>query len=291
MKNFFQYLIALIIIAIGAILIIENLGIATFNMKSVWLYLYPILFVLFGIKWMIDRIRSKGGSWIVGSFFFIFGSLLLLDRFDVLVFGFKDIYKLWPLFIVYIGFTIIGHSRKKNKFYVTYKESKKDKNYGAKNNRNYSNTGKQANFNSKETKDDTKGESEQKRKYKNDYNKSSMFSIGNHEFNSVNWKVEPMYLSNLVGDFYFDFTKAFIPEEQIPITISALAGDIHILIPENIEFHAEASVIAGDIKIDSQSLDGISRSLSYETSNFHSAEKRLDFKLSLTAGSIRVDRV
>src|SRR5690625_7501747 len=109
-------------------LIIENLGFATFSMKSVCLYLYPILFVFFGVKWMIDRIRSKGGSWIVGSFFFIFGSLLLLDRFDVLVFGFKDIYKLWPLFIVYIGFTIIGHSRKTNKFYVTYKESKIDKN-------------------------------------------------------------------------------------------------------------------------------------------------------------------
>src|SRR5690625_7541004 len=98
MKNLFQYVVAFIIIAIGTVLIIDNLGIATFNMQNAWLSLYPILFIVFGLKWMIDRLRDKGGSWIAGSFFFIFGSLLILDRFDVIEFIFKDIYKLWPIF-------------------------------------------------------------------------------------------------------------------------------------------------------------------------------------------------
>jgi len=280
MKNLFQYVIAFIIIAVGTILIIENLGIATFNLQNAWLYLYPIVFIVFGIKWMVDRLRRKGGSWIAGSFFFIFGSLLLLDRFDMIEFVFKDIYKLWPLFIVYIGFSIIGHSRKKNKFYVNYKESKKDRR-----NNEYNNDSE----NSSDS--DSKWDSKSKKKHKKFYDNSSMFSIGDHEFNSPNWKVEPMYLNNLVGDFYLDFTKAYIPEEKITISISALAGDIHILIPENVEFRAIASVIAGEVKIDSQSLEGINRSLSYESSDFHNAEKKLDFTLNLKAGSIRVDRV
>ncbi|MDY0407827.1 hypothetical protein [Paracerasibacillus soli] len=40
-----------------------------------------------------------------------------------------------------------------------------------------------------------------------------------------------------------------------------------------------------------QSVDGINRSLLFETPHFTSAERKLDFFINLKAGSIRVDYV
>src|SRR5690625_6798617 len=108
MRNFFNYLIGLVIIAIGIVLILENLNVLSFDLYSAWLYFYPALFVIFGFKFIIDRLRRKGGSWIVGTFLVLFGTLLLLGRFNVVAFEFSDIYKLWPVIIVFICFAIIG---------------------------------------------------------------------------------------------------------------------------------------------------------------------------------------
>src|SRR5699024_11269643 len=68
------------------------------------------------------------------------------------------------------------------------------------------------------------------------YYKNSSFSIASYEYNQQNWKVEPLYLSNLAGDFYFDFTKAFIFEKATPITINLLVGDVYILLASNVYF-------------------------------------------------------
>src|SRR5690625_1598427 len=250
--GFFRFLLATILIAVGVVLILENIGIATFNVKNAWNLIYPIIFIFYGFKLIIDRMKYKGGSWLLGSFFLIFGSLLMLDRVDLIVFKFIDIGKLWPLLIVYLGFTFFRHS-----FGPTVVINPKDKD---------------------------------KHKYKKFY-KNSNFSIGDYEYNQPNWKVEPLYLTNLAGDFYFDFTKAFIPDKETPITISALAGDVHILMPVNVDFSAEASIKAGDIDIVGQSVDGINRSMSFKTANYEEAVRRINFTLKLTAGSVRIDQI
>ncbi|WP_047986161.1 cell wall-active antibiotics response protein LiaF [Ornithinibacillus californiensis] len=247
--GFFRYLIAAVLIAFGVVLVLENIGVMEFNIKNAWSYIYPSLFVLFGLKWIIERMRHRGGSWIWGSFFLIFGSLLLMDRFDVIAFAFNDVFKLWPLLIVYFGFMFIGKSGKPKVIIH--------------------------NGGSKVEKDEN----------------SSFFTVGNHEFNQPNWKVEPTTVKTLAGDFYYDFSKAYIPEKEIPISISSLAGDVHILVPENLEFQINASVKAGDIDIVGQSVDGINRSLSYVTPNYDTAKRRINFTLKLKAGSIRVDYV
>src|SRR5699024_1656451 len=251
--GFCRLLLAIIFIAFGVVLILDNIGLATFKFKDTWFYIYPIIFIFYGVKLMIERIKFKGGSWLLGSFLVIFGTLLLLDRFNVLVFKFNDIGKLWPLLIVYIGVMFFSHSYGPSKIIKSKKRDQYKKFY------------KNANL--------------------------SNFSIGNHEYNQPNWKVEPLYLTNLAGDFYFDFTKAFIPDKETPITISALAGAVHILMPENVDFSAEASIKAGDIDIVGQSVDGINRSMSFKTANYEEAIRRINFTLKLTAGSVRIDQI
>src|SRR5690625_638286 len=114
-RNFFNYLIGLLIIATGVILILENLNVLSFNLYEAWLYFYPSIFIVFGLKFIVDRLRNKGGSWSVGTFLVLFGTLLLLGKFNVMSFEFSDIYKLWPVIIVFIGFAILGSLRRKNK--------------------------------------------------------------------------------------------------------------------------------------------------------------------------------
>jgi lia operon protein LiaF len=252
MGRLFRYILATIIIAAGVILVLNNLGIAMFNLNEGWLYIYPILLMVAGLKWIIDRIRFKGGSLIFGSFFLIFGALLLLDRFDVILFTFNDVYKLWPLLIIYFGFAFIRRSNKDGKVYVETMGSEK---------------------------------------FKKGYNKGSFSFAGNVEYNTPNWKVEPMNLTNMAGDFYFDFSKAFIPEKETPISINAWAGDVRILMPENVEFCVDASVMAGEVVIFGQGVEGINRTITYQSDNYNEAVQKINFYLKLKAGSVRIDYV
>ncbi|MEC5423685.1 cell wall-active antibiotics response protein LiaF [Virgibacillus sp. C22-A2] len=253
MRSFVRYFLAILLIALGVMLVLTNLGLSDYNFNTFWHYIYPLFFVVIGVKWFVDYLRKKGGSWVFGSFFLLFGALLLLDRFDMIIFAFRDIFKLWPLLIVYIGFMLIGFS-KGNVIYVG-------------------------------------GKGKGKGKGKAYYNNKSSFSIGTHEYSEPNWKVQPMNVSNLAGDFYFDFTKAFIPEKEIPVRISSLAGDVNIVMPENVDFRVEASIKAGEIDVVGQKVDGINRTLTYESLNYDKAVRKIDFTIKLKAGSIRIDQV
>ncbi|OZU87934.1 hypothetical protein CIL03_14630 [Virgibacillus indicus] len=254
MSRMLRYFLAICLIGLGFMLVFANLGMVDFDINTLWIHIYPVFFVVIGLKWLIDFFRKKGNSWFWGSFFLAFGTLLLLDRFEIITFHFKDVLKLWPLLIIYFGFllirgggkTIIIHRNKDD-----YNEKYFDKKY---------------------------------------YNKGS-FTIEDLEYNQPNWKVEPMKLNKLAGDFYFDFSKAFIPEKEIPIRVSSLAGDVHILMPENVEFRIDASVKAGELIILDQRADGVNNSVYYETENYKESVRKLDFKVKLKAGSIRVDRV
>lgn len=243
-------LTALLIIFLGVVLIFENFGVEFFGTSSVWSFILPLIILFLGIHMVYDHFKRGYGGWMFGSFLVIFGSLLLLNVFDVIQFEFKDVIKLWPLFIIYVGFIIIRPPRRRRPRITTYDEQS----------------------------------------YKQKYNWKN-YSIGDHEFKEPNWKVEPLDLNGLAGDYYLDFTKAFIPEEEIPITIHSLAGDVRILVPESIEFRAEATVKAGDIDIVGHKGDGINRHVFHETSAYASATKKLDIFIDLKAGSIRIDSV
>lgn len=248
MKKFTQFLIATFIIIMGVVLVLDNLGFETFEMKSVRGLILPIIFILIGGIIIVKSIRPRSSSWVWGLFFLAYGALLLLGRYDYLEFTFRDVIKLWPIIIIYTGVLILGH--------MMYGKSSK-----------------------------------YKQRNKIFYKKRSNFSVKDQEYNQPNWKVEPMELKNFAGDFYLDFTKAVIPEEQIPIKIDALAGDIHIIIPVDVEFRVEADVSTGEINVVGQKVSGVGRSLQYKTVGYEAAVRKLDLKLKLKAGVIRVDQV
>ncbi|PAV29285.1 hypothetical protein CIL05_12885 [Virgibacillus profundi] len=249
MSRMLRYFLAVFLIGFGVMLVFANLGMVDFDFNTLWHYIYPVFFVVIGFKWLIDFFRKKGSGWFRGSFFLLLGTLLLLDRFEIITFYFRDVLKLWPLLIIYIGFLLIGGRGKT----IIIHRGKKD--------------------------------------YTGKYYDKGNLTVGTQEFNQPNWKVEKMNLNTLAGDYYFDFSKAFIPEKEIPIRVSLLAGNVHMLIPENVEFRIDAKVKAGEVNVLGQKTDGVNRSLYFETENYHGAVRKLDFTVKIKAGHIRVDRV
>lgn len=241
--------IAIALIGFGLMLVLDNLGVLESDIKELWHYVYPAFFIVFGFTLMVRHFKYRGSSWIFSLFFIIFGTLLILGRLEMIEFQFSDIFKLWPLVIIYIGFQMMGwRKNKRNPYIHIYDEDRKNINWGR-------------------------------------------FSAGDYEYSTPNWKVEPMNLTKAAGDFYLDFTKAFIPEKEIPIRIDSWAGDVHVLLPEDLAVKVSASVKAGDINLLGQRADGVVRDLSYESPDYETATKKLDIIIDLKAGSIRVDKV
>lgn len=246
-----ENLIAVLLIGIGILLILDNIGVLKTDFKEIWQYINSIFFIALGVIIFYGYFKKGGEGWIVGSFFIIFGVLLWLGKLNVIDFVFSDVFKLWPLLIIYIGFSMIGKvgDRKKTRVHILNDEIHSNGNY----------------------------------QYQS--------FIGTFEYKHPNWKVKPLELRNVAGDFYLDFTKAFIPEEEIPITIKSWAGDVQILLPENLEFRIDAYVKAGEINVLEQYADGLNRYINYESPGYQAAIQKLDIIIDLKAGSIRVNKV
>lgn len=244
--------IAIALIGFGTILVLGNLGIGEISTNDIWSYFFPVFFIVIGLTLLFGYVLRHSTGWMFGSFMFILGVLLLLGQLPTVdfEFTFRDVFKLWPLLIIYAGFSLIGLGNRRRRARVKmYKKGKEI------------------------------------------FNGWQGITIGTEDYREENWEVKPMNIKNAVGDHYFDFTKAFIPEEEIPITINSWAGDIRMVLPDDLDFQIEAYVKAGELSVLGQTADGINRHIHYKTIGYDSAVKKLDIYIDLKAGNVRIDQV
>ena len=122
--------------------------------------------------------------------------------------------------------------------------------------------------------EDESEEVEEEEKQKGQRKIKKGFVIGDIKFKDTNWKVEPMYYTNMIGDYYFDFSKAYIPEKRTPIKIKGWIGDIKMLIPEDLPVRIYIKVKIGDIKIfDGNTEDLIRSEMYYESPDYQDSVK------------------
>lgn len=259
MKRILSYFIAICFIWIGVMLIVNSLNIDGFELSFGWGYIYPLFFVVTGVVLLGTAIINRRGAWMSGIFLLVFGGLLLADRFGLVDFTFWSVFKLWPMILIFIGLSLFRGFH----FLVLYSSG--------------------SNKHKKAIKDRRKTAVYSK-------NKDNPFTIGDME-KKGNWNLEPMNINTMVGTYYLDLTDAYIPDEETEINIRSLAGDVTIIIPEEVEFQASATAKAGDINISGEESAGINTELFYETDQFESATKKLYIEIRLKAGSIRIDRV
>ncbi len=109
------------------------------------------------------------------------------------------------------------------------------------------------------------------------------------KFNGPNWPLESMDLFNLIGDYYFDFGKAYIPEGKTVIRINGKIGDVKMLIPEDVPVDIQIKVKIGDIRMFKNKVEN--QSLHYRSPDFDASTKKIYMEISLSIGSIRINHV
>src|ERR1700677_3556888 len=97
-----------IVIAIGSLLLLDNLGIVRFH--DIWQY-WPVLLVAYGVSRIVDARTPSGYVW--GGVSALIGAFLLLDTLDIIVFNFAVV---WPLLLIAFGISVLVRAMERNRF-------------------------------------------------------------------------------------------------------------------------------------------------------------------------------
>ena len=101
--NYFNatLIIGLVIIVVGVIALLMNLGYdVDINLWDYW----PLILILIGLSRIFQPPEYRN-LWF-GSIFTLVGILFLLDNFDLISFGFRE---LWPFILIIVGIGILRH--------------------------------------------------------------------------------------------------------------------------------------------------------------------------------------
>lgn len=262
-----KVMIALTIILLGVYWLLSSLQIISPGIMSAFVEVLPYLVLLFGLLVFISPVRKgKKPGFFWGIFFFIYGGLLLAGRRELLTFQWQDVWKLWPYLIIYFGLDLLLG----NHVFLTV-------------------TGDLRHGKRKKIRRDTFTGDDREQKG-SDHHSAGTF-VNDETFGGENWMAKPMNEHVRIADYKFDFTKAFIPEETIPIRLSGWVGDIKILMPDDLAFRVSVQAKVGDTKIGDRKWDGILRNIRYQTENYDDAARRIDFDFDFQVIDVSIDQV
>jgi Predicted membrane protein len=264
-----KILIALTIVLLGVYWLLDSLQIISPGIMSAFVTVLPFIVLLLGVLFFISPVRrGKKPGFFWGFFFLIYGGLLLANRYDMVAFQWQDVWKLWPYLIIYFGLDMLFG----NHVFITVTGDVKH--------------GKRKKKISHEDFIRDDGDEQDAANHGTSYT-----FVNDSTFKSENWMVRPMNEHVRIADYKFDFTKAFIPEETIPIRLSGWVGDIKILVPDDLAYRVAVRAKVGDTKIGNKKWDGILRNISYQTENYDEAVRRLDFDFDFQVIDVSIDQV
>lgn len=289
-KIFFNTALAFLLVGAGVFLLLINLGILPLDMLEVWEYFYPLVFMALGGKWLIDGFSSRRSrrrdshGWFWGLAFLTVGVLLLLNKAEVIVFTLRMAWQLWPLLLIYLGISIIGSRPKKTSYKINGKCT--EEYYSHRKSAKRSN-GRDTDPDGQASHDRPQGEW---RSTKSDCSGGAHFIRSLH-YDEPNWTVDPMDIWQGVGDYHFDFSRAFIPEKETLIKLSGWVGDIDILLPGDVAFKVDAEANVGDINVLGHKQDGINPYVHYKSPDYDQAVRKLAFEFDFKVLDLKIEWV
>ncbi|RBO98398.1 lia operon protein LiaF [Rossellomorea aquimaris] len=261
-----QWFFSFLLMAIGLLLLLLNIGVISLEITKIFVNIIPILLLLLGLKWTVDSfLKESFGKLLFGLFGLVLGVLIILDGYDVMNFDYGSWWKLWPLFIIAIAIHRLIRNKPIRVSISNEYPFEKTSQIGFEN------------------------EGDKTPPKKNKMNRG--FIVGDIRFSEPNWPLENMKLYNAIGDYYFDFSKAFIPEGETPIEIKGWIGDVKMIIPENVPVEITLRVQVGDIKLFDQKSADIRSELYYRSPEYEQASKKIKLAVDVKIGSIRINRV
>ncbi|MFJ7978200.1 cell wall-active antibiotics response protein LiaF [Peribacillus sp. JNUCC 23] len=106
-----------------------------------------------------------------------------------------------------------------------------------------------------------------------------------YEWNNIN-------IQRGIGDTVIDLSHTILPKGEVVISIQSFVGNLQVLIPYDTEVRLHHSVIAGRASIfQKQETKVYNQILSYQTTEFETADQRIHLITSVVVGDIEVKRV
>ena len=289
MYRFFKWLLALFLILFGSVLLLRNLDIISTEIIDDFWAAWPLILVVLGLMMTIQYFHpEKHGSWKIGSFLIIFGGLLLAGNYDYIDFEFSDIWHLWPLIIIYIGASLLFGNGSADIEIITPKKNKSYKSFVYTTNDSDHEEEKESKDAEKD--DEYAGEStgHKRTNYKFHYDKNIKHFVADRDFSSDNWEVQSMSIKTGVGDLYFDFSKAYIPDQESTIELKGYVADISMKIPDNIPVKIFSKVSIGEVQVGQENRSGFNNTIRYQTDDYDEATRKLNIIMNYQIGDINV---
>ncbi|WP_175988249.1 cell wall-active antibiotics response protein LiaF [Bacillus sp. Marseille-Q1617] len=262
-----QWFFSLLLLMAGVWLLLLNIGVISLEITRDFVKILPILLILIGLKWVVDSfLKNSFGKLFFGLFTLVFGSLIILDEWNIVDFDYGSWWELWPILIISIAIYRVAF---KKSIQVTV-----------------------TNESPYEKKLPVGFEGGRKHEEKTKTNKLKRnFIIGEIKFSEPNWPLEPMKLQNVVGDYYFDMSKAFIPEGETPIEIKGWVGDVKVIIPERVPVDITINVKVGELKLFDRKSSEIRSDFYYQSPGYEESSRKIKLFINVKVASIRISEV
>lgn len=327
MNNIWKILIGVVLVAVGGIFILANLGIFPIEYSELVKYIWPGSVLLFSLALLVDGATKKGSrSKRFDRIYFALavmtvGAVMLLNRLNDTVAEVKSVIAadigLWEvilsLVLIFIGIRLIFF--KKNGITVTIgdhgkhskhvhsaefceacgdedeDEDEDEEDGDEKAHDAGSNAGDgQENASSKNSEGTRKGV----------YTKSSSWNgkskeqfVGELRLGDKPWAPEGGDYSVNIGDMNVNFTTAILPDGETVFHLSGWVGNMDIILPEELAVDIDATTNVGSVEFfGEEEQSGISRNnIKFRSDDYDTAAKKIRIIASLNIGEISVKRV
>lgn len=122
-----RMMFSICLIIIGVLLLLINIGVISLEIKELFVAGYPFLFLLYGLISLYYIFLKRKDNVLFTIFILTFSTLLILDRFRVIEFGFMDFWKIWPILIILIALWFLKPRKLTIQFESKNHEEKKHK--------------------------------------------------------------------------------------------------------------------------------------------------------------------
>jgi lia operon protein LiaF len=95
-------------------------------------------------------------------------------------------------------------------------------------------------------------------------------------------------LQTTFGELHANLAKVNLDDGQNILNLNVTFGDIEVSVPKDLPVRISASNLAGDIKLFDQKWDGLNKRASWQSSDYETANAKLDIVCNIVFGDIKV---
>lgn len=117
------------------------------------------------------------------------------------------------------------------------------------------------------------------------------YGIGDLEVGpDIRWESnrQGLHEGHLIGDIRLDLSDMNLSDGETPFDLSALIGDITILVPEGLAVSVIAEVTVGNVRVFERREDGLGRRLTYMSPGYEEAPRKARIYAHLLIGDVTV---